>query len=157
MTETQAKNSHHIETATDPEAFSDWPEGLVDDLKSNEFSGIVGSILVSETDRVRVWHLRLLPGYRCPFHRHVNPYFWTAHNPGKARGFFSSGEIRDVEHYAGETKHFFYGEGEYMLHSVQNIGETELLFTTVEFLDGPNNPLEIPDEMRLTAPKVAAV
>lgn len=150
------KRSDKVETATDPAAFADWPEGLVDDMKKNEFSGVVGSVLVSETDRVRVWHLRLPPGYRCPFHRHVNTYFWSAHNPGKARGFFSDGRIRDVEHYAGETRHYHFGEGDYMLHSVQNIGDTELLFTTVEFLDGPNQPLEIPDELRLKAPEETA-
>lgn len=147
---------NHIPTSTDPSVFTHWPDGLYEDMKANEFSGIVGSTLVSETDKVRVWHLRLAPGYRCAFHRHVNPYFWTAHNPGKARGYFSSGTIKDVEHYAGETKHFHYGAGEYMLHSVENIGDTELLFTTVEFLDGPNAPLDVPDSIRLEVPGSAA-
>ncbi len=147
---------HHIETATDPAAFKDWPRDVYEDMKKHEYSGVVGSVLVSETDRVRVWHLRLPPGYRCPFHRHVNPYFWSAHTAGKARGYFSDGRIRDVEHYAGETKHFHYGPGDYMLHSVQNIGDTELLFTTVEFLDGTNQALPIPDELRLKEPAIAA-
>ena len=151
-----AHGSDHVETATDPSAFADWPEGLYDDMKEHENSGVVGSTLVSETDRVRVWHLRLPPGYRCPFHRHVNPYFWSAHNAGKARGYFSDGRIKDVEHYAGETKHYYYGPGEYMLHSVENIGDTELYFTTVEFLDGANEALPIPDELRLQTPAVAA-
>ena len=39
-----------------------------------------------------------------------------------------------------------------MIHAVENLGDTELLFTTVEFLDSPNKPLEIPDAMRLKAP-----
>lgn len=147
---------HHIETATDPDAFKDWPKHVYEDMKANEYSGVVGSVLVSETDRVRVWHLRLPPGYRCPFHRHVNPYFWSAHTAGKARGYFSDGRIRDVEHFAGETRHFHYGPGDYMLHSVENIGDTELLFTTVEFLDGTNEALPIPDELRLKEPAIAA-
>ena len=83
----------------------------------------------------------------------MNPYFWTAHTAGRARGYFSDGRIRDVEHYEGETRHYYYGEGEYMLHSVENIGDSDLLFTTVEFLDGTNEPLPIPDEMRLKAPR----
>ena len=33
-------------------------------------------------------------------------------------------------------------EGEFMVHDRENIGDTELLFTTVEFLDSPNAPLE---------------
>ncbi|MEM6761266.1 MAG: hypothetical protein AAF615_00170 [Pseudomonadota bacterium] len=148
--------SHHIETATDPAAFKDWPAGLYEDMIENQESGIVGSTLVSETERMRVWHLRLPPGYRCPFHRHVNPYFWSVHTSGKARGYFSNGTIRDTEHYPGETKHFYYGASEYMLHSVENIGDTELLFTTVEFIDGPNTALPIPDSVRLKAPEMAA-
>lgn len=43
-----------------------------------------------------------------------------------------------------------------MLHSVQNIGDTDLLFTTVEFLDGTNEALPIPDELRLKVPAMAA-
>ena len=39
-----------------------------------------------------------------------------------------------------------------MVHSVENIGDTDLLFTTVEFLDSPNKPLSIPDSMRLHPP-----
>jgi hypothetical protein len=156
IAQTQPKTSNHIETATDESAFAHWPEGVHEDMKANEFNPCVGSVLVSETDKLRVWHLRLPAGYRCAFHRHVNPYFWSAHTAGRARGYFSSGEIRDVEHYAGETKHFYYGAGEYMLHSVENIGDTDLLFTTVEFLDGPNTALPVPDGIRLTPPDTAA-
>lgn len=151
-----AQVSAHIETASDPAAFADWPTGLYEDMRANEFSGCVGSVLVSETDRVRVWHLHLPAGQRCAFHRHVNPYFWSAHHAGRARGYFSSGEVRDTVHYAGETKHYYYGSGEYMLHSVENIGDTDLAFTTVEFLDGENEALAIPDELRLKEPTQTA-
>ena len=81
-----------------------WPEALQREFEQNEFNGCVGSVLVSETDKVRVWHLYLPPGYRCNFHRHVNDYFWSAHNAGKARGYYHDGRIVDVEHYKGETK-----------------------------------------------------
>ena len=123
-------------------------------MRQSHNNGCVGSVLVSETSEVRVWHLRLPPGYRCPFHRHVNPYFWSSHNDGRARNYFSSGVIKEVNHFAGETRHFYYGEDEYMLHSVENIGETELLFTTVEFIDGENAPLDIPDSYRLKEPSI---
>ncbi|MCG6903665.1 MAG: hypothetical protein LJE68_13390 [Rhodobacter sp.] len=151
MTDETIHGPDHIETATDPAAFAHWPADIYQDMIRNSYSGCVGSVLVSETDRVRVWHLHIAPGTRCAFHRHVNPYFWSALKAGKARGYFSSGEIRDTEHYVGETKHFYYGPGDYMLHSVENIGDTELSFTTVEFLDGTNQALEIPQEMRLAA------
>jgi oxalate decarboxylase/phosphoglucose isomerase-like protein (cupin superfamily) len=43
-----------------------------------------------------------------------------------------------------------------MLHSVENIGDTDLVFTTVEFLDGTNPALDVPDSARLTASALAA-
>ncbi|MEP5153910.1 cupin domain-containing protein [Planktotalea sp.] len=143
---------HHIETNPDPAAFAHWPEGLYEEMLASHDNGNVGSLLVSETDRVRVWHLHIPVGSRCGFHRHVNPYFWTALNAGTARGYFSSGEVRDTVHYVGETKHFNYGEGDYMLHAVENVGDTPLAFTTVEFLDGENTPLDVPADMRLVVP-----
>lgn len=36
-----------------------------------------------------------------------------------------------------------------MLHSLENIGEGELRFTTVEFLDGLNPALPVPESVRL--------
>ncbi len=131
---------------------SHWPRQLQDEFNANAYNGVVGSILVSETERVRVWHLHLPVGKRCNFHRHVLDYFWTAHTPGKARGYYDDGRIVDVEHYAGETKHFTFARGEYFVHSVENIGDADLLFTTVEFLGGANEPLPVPDEVRLKAP-----
>ncbi len=126
-----------------------WPAELQQEFEDNRMNGCVGSVLVSETDRVRVWHLTLPPGKRCNFHRHQMDYFWTAHNAGKARGYYDDGRIVDVEHYKGETKHFTFGPNESFTHSVENIGDAELLFTTVEFIGGPNPPLLIPDGMRL--------
>jgi hypothetical protein len=128
---------------------SHWPADLQAEFEAGRFNPCVGSVLVSETDRVRVWHLLIPPGKRCGFHRHVLNYFWTAHSPGRARGYFEDGRIVDVEHYQGETKHLNYGAGDYMVHAVENIGETDLLFTTVEFLDSPNQALPIPDGVRL--------
>ena len=146
---------HHVETNPDPSAFAHWPQDVYQEMLHSHDNGCVGSLLVSETDRVRVWHLNIPVGTRCGFHRHVNPYFWSALNRGMARGYFSSGEIRDTEHYVGETKHFHYGPGDYMLHSVENLGETELSFATVEFLDGTNPPLALPPEVKLVAPSAA--
>ncbi|QPM90492.1 cupin domain-containing protein [Pseudooceanicola algae] len=155
MTDTVAHGPDHVEMNPDPTAFAHWPKGLYEEMLQSRDNGCVGSILVSETPTMRVWHLHIAPGKRCGFHRHVNRYFWTAMVPGKARGYFSSGEVRDVEHFKGETRHFDYGKDDEMLHAVENIGDSELIFTTVEFIDGPNKPLPIPDGMRLNAPETA--
>ena len=134
------------------DAFAAWPERMRQELADNRFSPIVGSVLVSETGRVRVWHLMIPAGKRCTFHRHVLNYFWTCHSHGVARGYFEDGRIADTVHFPGDTRHLNFGPGEYMVHSVENIGDTDLLFTTVEFLDSPNAPLPVPDEVRLQVP-----
>ena len=153
MSQISLHGPDHIDINPDPEAFAHWPEGLHAEMLEDINNGCVGSVLVSETESMRIWHLRLPPGKRCRFHRHVNRYFWTALVGGNARGFYSNGEIRDVVHYQGETKHFDYRAGDHMLHSVQNTGDSELIFTTVEFIDGPNAPLPVPDDVRLERPK----
>jgi beta-alanine degradation protein BauB len=35
-----------------------------------------------------------------------------------------------------------------MIHDLENMGETELVFTTVEFLDSENAPLALPQNMQ---------
>lgn len=126
-----------------------WPEALRTEFERDQFSGKVGSVLVSETDTLRVWHLNLPPGTRCGFHRHVLDYFWTAHTAGQARGYYHDGRIIDVVHHVGETKHFTFAAGEFFIHSVENIGPTALLFTTVEFLRSANAALPVSDSVRL--------
>jgi hypothetical protein len=37
------------------------------------------------------------------------------------------------------------------VHSVENVGDTDLLFTTVEYLQSANAPLPVPDGVRLNA------
>jgi hypothetical protein len=125
------------------------PEPLRSESLAGLSNGVVGSVLVSETDRVRVWHLRIAPGARCAFHRHQLDYFWTAMTGGQARNINMDGSVSDVTYVPGDTKHFTFGPGEYFVHSVENVGPTELVFTTVEFKGGPNPPLDVPASVRL--------
>ena len=104
----------------------------------------VGTRLLSEDARVRVWEIRLQPGERIGFHRHVLDYFWTAGTPGRARSHNPDGPSTETTYAAGETKHHVYGPGEYKVHDLENVGSTELVFTTVEFLQSANAPLSIP-------------
>jgi oxalate decarboxylase/phosphoglucose isomerase-like protein (cupin superfamily) len=142
----------HIETASEPSAFAHWPAEVYEEMLENAHNGCVGTVLVSETDTMRVWHLHIAPGARCGFHRHVNPYFWSAFTPGKARTYFSDGRVEEMEYFKGETRHFHYEPGESMLHSLENIGETELVFVTVEHLETPGVALPVPDHVRLVPP-----
>ena len=130
-------------------SFDRWPAGMKAELETNFMSPVVGSTLVSETAKVRVWHLLVPAGKRCTFHRHVLDYFWTCHSHGRARGYYEDGSITETTHFPGDTRHLSYGAGEHLVHSVENVGTTDLLFTTVEYLDSANAPLPVPDEVRL--------
>ena len=118
-----------------PESYIDWPESRRLEVVKNWDNRQVGSRVVSETDRLRIWHLSLAPGARAPFHRHCESYFWTILGPGKSRSYYADGRVSDVEYAAGDTKHFNLKQGEFFVHDLENIGETTLEFVTVEFKD----------------------
>lgn len=113
------------------------------EFEANAGNGRVGSRLVSESERVRVWTLALQPGERIGFHTHVLDYFWTAVTPGRARSHYWDGRVAEVSYESGDTQHHHYEAGEFMIHDLENIGDTELVFTTVEFLDSVNAPLKV--------------
>lgn len=124
-------------------AYARWPEAIRSELEAGQISARVGSDLVSETDRVRVWHLSLAPGERIGFHRHVLDYFWTATTAGQSRSHYADGEIVETSYQAGDTRHFRFGKGEEMVHDLQNTGTGTLSFVTVEFKDSANPPAVI--------------
>lgn len=148
-------SSHAIivaEAGTGPNPRAHWPEEMQREFDENQENPCVGSVLVSETDLVRVWHFHLPVGTRYTFHCHVLNYFWSCHTPGIARGWFDDGRIQDVHHYPGQTMHFTFAKGEKFVHSVGNVGTTDLLFTTVEFKNSENDPLPVPKNVLLTKP-----
>jgi quercetin dioxygenase-like cupin family protein len=133
--------SHVIET---------WPTAprgidaeLAEEFARNSGSGRIGSQLVSETERVRVWSLTLKPSERIGFHTHVLDYFWTAVTGGRARSHYGDGRVVEVSYRPGDTQHHHYERGEFMIHDLENIGDADLMFTTVEFKDSANAPLAI--------------
>ncbi len=127
---------------------ADWRQDIKNELQTNARNGCVGQTLVSESDRVRVWSLRLKPGQRIGFHRHVLDYFWTFLTDGRARSHKGDGTMYEAVYRTGDTQHMKFGAGEFMVHDLENIGDTELVFTTVEFVDSVNTPLPIPDSVR---------
>jgi hypothetical protein len=112
-------------------------------------NGCVGTQLLSETDKVRIWIIRLQPGERVGFHRHVLDYFWTSVNGGRGRQHLMDGSTVDYDYSAGETRHEQYGVGEFKVHDLENLGDQEMIFNTIEFLDSANKPLPVPDAVRL--------
>lgn len=123
--------------------YAGWSDEIKADFERNATNGSVGTRLLSESDRVRVWEIRLQPGERVHAHRHVLDYFWTAVNEGASRQRTYDGTTREVRYTEGETRHYTFAEGEYLLHDLENIGDTELIFSTIEFLDSANAPLAL--------------
>ena len=91
------------------------------------------------------------PGERVGFHRHVLNYFWTSVNGGRGRQHLMDGSTVEHSYFPGETRHETYGPGEYKVHDLENLGDQEMIFNTIEFLDSANKPLPVPDAVRLSA------
>jgi hypothetical protein len=125
------------------EAPDDWSEAALAELRENDRNGRVGQELLTLGSHVRLWSIRLLPGERLPFHRHVLDYSWTALEPGRARSRYGDGSVRDFAYEPGETKHIRFGAGESMIHDLTNIGSTPVSFITIELLESANAPLPL--------------
>jgi quercetin dioxygenase-like cupin family protein len=129
---------------------SDWPASIAAEFERERQNPnpCVGSSLVSQTDRVRVWMIRLQPGERFGFHRHVLDYFWTSVSGGRGRQHIHDGTTVEYTYQPGETRHETYGAGECKVHDLENIGDKELVFMTIEFLDSANRPMPRPEQVR---------
>jgi hypothetical protein len=129
---------------------SDWPADIAAEFERERrnINPCVGTELVSENERVRVWMIRLQPGERIGFHRHVLDYFWTAVTGGHGRQHVHDGTTVEYTYAPGETRHETYGHGQFKVHDLENLGDKEMVFMTIEFLDSANKPLPIPDKVR---------
>ena len=130
-----------------------WPQWLVREFEQErqDPNGCVGTELLSESDRVRVWTIRLKPGERIGFHRHVLDYFWSAITPGRGRQHLQDGSTVEHAYRAGETRHETYGPGQFKVHDLENLGDKEMVFMTIEFLQSANKALPLPESVRRQA------
>jgi beta-alanine degradation protein BauB len=51
----------------------------------------------------------------------------------------------------GETRHEHYGAGQFKVHDLENLGDKEMVFMTIEFLQSANKPLPLPETVRRQA------
>lgn len=123
--------------------FEGWPEEIKEEFKRNEFNGNIGTKLVFENDRVRVWHMTLAPGEKMPVHRHVLDYFWAAITPGRYLQRTYDGTTYESDYEEGLTHYYEVGEGEFALHNLENVGNTTEIFCAVEFKNSANKPLNL--------------
>jgi quercetin dioxygenase-like cupin family protein len=142
-----------LDKTTDRADRSAWPSAITAEFERERQNnnGCVGSTLLSESEKVRVWIIRLAPGERIGFHRHVLDYFWTSVSGGHGRQHLQDGSTVEYTYQPGETRHEVYGAGEYKVHDLENLGDKEMVFMTIEFLKSANKPLPIPNAARAAA------
>lgn len=115
--------------------WSQWTDEERQALAAARDNTQVGDRLVFANDAFRVWTIHLPAGRSMSFHKHAMPYFWTALTEGKSRSYYGDGSIVDSEYAPGDTNYFADLSGDnYFIHNLENIGETMLIFTTVEFV-----------------------
>src|SRR5215469_10429185 len=97
---------------------TEWSKALQQEFEreAQSHNGCVGSEFVSESDRVRVCTIRLKPGQRFGFHRHVLDHFCAAVSGGGGRQHLMDGSTVEYSYQTGETWHEVYGAGEYKVH-----------------------------------------
>ncbi len=141
--------------AADTKTMSQWPSDLAAEFarEAAHPNPCVGSTLLSENERTRVWIIRLAPGERFGFHRHVLDYFWTSVTGGRGRQHVNDGTTVEYSYQPGETRHETYAEGEFKVHDLENTGDEDMIFMTVEFKDSANAPMPLPAGVR---PQAAA-
>lgn len=125
------------------EPFSAWSDELKAEFAANTRDGHVGMELVEENKHARVWKIRIPPDGRCPAHRHVLDYFWICTSGGTARSHFEDGSTRFPIYGVGQYQALWFDEGESMQHDLENIGDADLTFVTVEYLSSKNAPLDL--------------
>lgn len=93
----------------------------------------VGTAVLFENDRVRVWDLAVEPGGRLPFHCHTASYFFTCVEGGRMINRFADGNQVMLEMDDGFTW-FTEITDEPEIHDLENVGSTRVRFVTVELL-----------------------
>jgi hypothetical protein len=95
----------------------------------------LGTGVLFENDRVRVWEVRLAPGERGAFHLHDRHYFWTVVDGGIGKQRSDDGTWKLRRYEVGDTSYQDNSTENPMIHDFENAGDTDIRFVTVELLD----------------------
>jgi hypothetical protein len=64
--------------------------------------------------------------------------------PAAAGAHVQDGTTVEYTYQPNETRHGRLGKGEFTVHDLENIGDHEMVFVTVEFKDSANKPMALP-------------
>jgi quercetin dioxygenase-like cupin family protein len=89
----------------------------------SEISSAVGTRLLFENDRVRVWDLQLAPGESTGLHRHTTDFLYVVIGDGKLQTAFPDGSREPPRHMNdGDVR--FRTVGNESVHEAINVGNT---------------------------------
>jgi quercetin dioxygenase-like cupin family protein len=83
----------------------------------------VGTKLLFENDRVRVWDLRLAPGEQTPFHRHSTEFLYVVIGDGELQTLFTDGTADPPRQMADGDVRYRAVDSE-SVHAAKNTGST---------------------------------
>ncbi len=100
----------------------------------SKISQQVGTKLLFENDRVRVWDLALAPGESTGVHRHASDYFFVTIGGGLLQGADEDGKKGDPREMGDGEVHWRSLEGQDAIHEAINIGDEPWRNIVVEML-----------------------
>jgi beta-alanine degradation protein BauB len=94
----------------------------------------LGTSLIEESDRVRIWEHRDPAGETGPTHLHRRPYLSVVVHGSKGDTLDSAGSVLEQFTF-GPGAVFWIGEGQLpQTHALHNTGDDEILIVTAELL-----------------------
>ncbi|MQF80232.1 hypothetical protein FIL93_00110 [SAR202 cluster bacterium AD-493-K16_JPT_193m] len=90
--------------------------------KQEEISKEVGTELIFENDRIKVWSMGLQPGQSSHYHRHENDYVFVYTTPSKISSYRDGSQATPNEFEEGYVQYTEVGGG--IEHSITNVADT---------------------------------
>ena len=103
-------------------------------MSEKTISSDVGTKLLFENDRVRVWDLCLVPGQSTGLHRHEHDYLYVVIGDGRLQGADEQGERSEARDMKDGEVRFNALDGE-AVHEAFNMGDTPWRNIVVELKD----------------------
>jgi quercetin dioxygenase-like cupin family protein len=100
----------------------------------NQITTEIGTELLFENDRIRVWQMVLQPGEESPHHRHESDYVFVYTTPSRMTAFLEGQEPSTSDFDDGFVQYTAVGPG--TTHHIRNSGTIEHRQILVEFKGG---------------------
>lgn len=112
--------------------FDPWDQKMIEELFHQEISPSLGRQLVFENENIKLWDIRLLPGERMPFRKHMTNFSWVCITGGLTLTRSGNGKISMVKINPGDSEYCEF-EGKNHIYDLENIGESPVLINILEY------------------------